>query len=102
MPPSGRKLTPGVRPDGTHSAPLAPYTQGHVAQARRKKMNWDTVSGKWHEFQGKVRSKWGKLTDDDLHVIGGKKDMLIGRLQQHYGLGRDHAEREVDDFLRTL
>jgi uncharacterized protein YjbJ (UPF0337 family) len=58
-------------------------------------MNWDTVSGKWRELGG-------KLTDDDLHTIGGKKDQLIGRLQQHYGYQRDHAEREVDDFLRTL
>jgi uncharacterized protein YjbJ (UPF0337 family) len=42
------------------------------------------------------------LTDDDLHVIGGKKDELVGRLQQHYGYQKDRAEREVDDFLKTL
>jgi uncharacterized protein YjbJ (UPF0337 family) len=65
-------------------------------------MNWDTLSGSWREFSGKVRSKWGKLTDDDLHVIGGKKDVLVGRLQQHYGFQKDRAEREVDDFLKTI
>lgn len=65
-------------------------------------MNWDTVSGRWKELSGKVRSKWGKLTDDDINVIAGKKDMLVGRLQQHYGLERDRAEREVDDFLKTV
>jgi uncharacterized protein YjbJ (UPF0337 family) len=65
-------------------------------------MNWDTVSGKWRELSGQLRSKWGKLTDDDLATIGGKKDVLIGRLQQHYGYQRDRAEREVDDYLRTL
>ncbi len=65
-------------------------------------MNWDSVSGKWRELEGKLRSKWGKLTDDDLHIIGGKKDILIGRLQQRYGYGREHAEREVDDYVRTL
>jgi uncharacterized protein YjbJ (UPF0337 family) len=65
-------------------------------------MNWDTISGKWNELSGRVRSKWGKLTDDDLQTIGGKKDILIGRLQQHYGFQRDRAEREVDDFLRGL
>jgi uncharacterized protein YjbJ (UPF0337 family) len=65
-------------------------------------MNWDTIAGKWREFGGQLRSKWGKLTDDDLSVIGGKKDALIGRLQQHYGYQRDRAEREVDDYLRTL
>jgi len=65
-------------------------------------MNWDTVSGKWRELSGQLRSKWGKLTDDDLATIGGKKDVLIGRLQQHYGYQRDRAEREVDDYLSTL
>lgn len=65
-------------------------------------MNWDTVSGKWRELEGKVRSQWGKLTDDDLSVIAGKKDVLVGRLQQRYGYERDRAEREADDFLGTL
>jgi uncharacterized protein YjbJ (UPF0337 family) len=65
-------------------------------------MNWDTLSGRWRELGGKLRTKWGKLTDDDLQVIGGKKDVLVGRLQQRYGFQKDHAEREVDDFLRTI
>lgn len=65
-------------------------------------MNWDVVAGKWHELGGKLRTKWGKLTDDDIHVIGGKKDELIGRLQKRYGYERDQAEREADDFVRTL
>ncbi len=65
-------------------------------------MNWDTISGQWREWQGKIRSKWGKLTDDDLETIRGKKDVLVGRLQQHYGYEKDQAEREVDDFLKTV
>jgi uncharacterized protein YjbJ (UPF0337 family) len=65
-------------------------------------MNWDMIAGKWRELGGKVRSKWGKLTDDDIDLIGGKKDELVGRLQQHYGYQRDRAEREVDDFVKTL
>jgi uncharacterized protein YjbJ (UPF0337 family) len=65
-------------------------------------MNWDVVAGKWRELGGKVRTKWGKLTDDDIHLIGGKKDELVGRLQKRYGYERDQAEREADDFLRTL
>ena len=65
-------------------------------------MNWDSVSGMWKQIEGKLRSKWGKLTDDDWHVIGGKKDMLVGRLQQRYGYERDRAERDVDDYIRTL
>ena len=65
-------------------------------------MNWDTVEGKWRELKGQVRTKWGKLTDDDLDVINGRKDTLVGRLQQRYGYNKDRAEREIDDFLRTI
>jgi len=65
-------------------------------------MNWDTIAGEWKEATGKLRAKWGKLTDDDLETIAGKKDVLIGRIQQRYGFKRDEAERNVDDFLKTL
>lgn len=65
-------------------------------------MNWDQVEGNWRELKGKIRSKWAKLTDDDLEQIKGKKDALLGRLQQHYGYKKDHAEREVDDFIRDV
>lgn len=65
-------------------------------------MNWDTLAGKWRELSGTVKSKWGKLTDDDLQMIAGKKDVLVGRLQQRYGFQKDRAEREVDDFLGTV
>ncbi len=64
-------------------------------------MNWDLIEGNWKEFKGKVRSKWGKLTDSDLDTIGGKKDALLGRLQQHYGLKKDEAERELDAFVNS-
>jgi len=62
-------------------------------------MNWDSIQGNWKELKGKVRSKWAKLTDDDLEHIAGKKDVLLGRLQQRYGFKKDQAERELDDFL---
>ena len=64
-------------------------------------MNWDTIEGKWKQFKGDVRSKWAKLTDDDLEAIGGKKDKLVGRLQERYGLERDRAERDVDAWIET-
>jgi uncharacterized protein YjbJ (UPF0337 family) len=63
-------------------------------------MNWDTIEGKWRQIKGDVRSKWGKLTDDDLDVIAGKRDMLIGRLQERYGRSRDEVEMEVDSWAR--
>jgi len=62
-------------------------------------MNWDQVKGDWKQFQGKIREKWGKLTDNDLEVIAGKKDQLVGKLQKAYGYQKDKAEKEVDDFL---
>jgi uncharacterized protein YjbJ (UPF0337 family) len=65
-------------------------------------MNWDQIKGEWREAKGKLRSKWGKLTDDDLEQIAGKKDVLVGRLQQRYGWKKDQAESSIDDYLKTL
>jgi uncharacterized protein YjbJ (UPF0337 family) len=60
------------------------------------------LQGKWQQFAGKLRSKWGKLTDDDWTFIGGKKDDLVGRLQERYGYEKARAEKEVDDFIAGL
>ena len=65
-------------------------------------MNWDHVAGNWTEFRGKVRERWGKLTDDDLDVIEGKREQLLGILQQRYGTAKDELEREVKEFERDL
>jgi uncharacterized protein YjbJ (UPF0337 family) len=62
-------------------------------------MNWDQLEGKWKQSKGKVREKWGKLTDDDLDVIAGKRDQLIGRLQERYGLAKEEAARQADAFV---
>jgi uncharacterized protein YjbJ (UPF0337 family) len=71
------------------------------ASHQERHMNWDTVEGNWKELKGKIRSKWAKLTDDDLENIAGKKDVLLGRLQQHYGFKKDEAEKQVDAFLTS-
>jgi len=65
-------------------------------------MNWDQIAGSWKQFQGKVREKWGKLTDDDLTVVAGKRDQLAGALQRRYGLGKEEAEKQLDEFITTL
>jgi uncharacterized protein YjbJ (UPF0337 family) len=62
-------------------------------------MNWDRIEGNWKEFKGKAKTQWGKLTDDDLNVIAGKRDQLEGRLQKHYGYAKDQAEKEIDNWL---
>jgi uncharacterized protein YjbJ (UPF0337 family) len=65
-------------------------------------MNWDQVEGKWKQSKGKFREKWGKLTDDDLQVIAGKRDQLVGRLQERYGIAREEAEKQADAFVTGL
>lgn len=61
-------------------------------------MNWDIVKGNWKQFQGKVRSQWGKLTDDQLGVIDGRRVELSGKIQETYGISREEAERQIADF----
>jgi uncharacterized protein YjbJ (UPF0337 family) len=61
-------------------------------------MNWDIVEGNWKQFQGKVKTQWGKLTDDLLLVIGGTRGMLMGKLQEIYGLSKDEAEKQIKLF----
>lgn len=65
-------------------------------------MNWDQIEGKWTEVKGKARASWGELTDDELDQIGGKKDQLVGKLQQKYGLEREQAEKRADDWANGL
>jgi uncharacterized protein YjbJ (UPF0337 family) len=65
-------------------------------------MNWDRIEGNWKQFKGQAKQKWGKLTDDDLDTINGKREELAGRLQERYGYEKDRAEQEVDAFTRSL
>jgi uncharacterized protein YjbJ (UPF0337 family) len=64
-------------------------------------MNWDQIEGKWKQASGKAKEKWGKLTDDDLTTIRGKRDQLVGRIQERYGIAKEEAERQVDEFSKT-
>ena len=65
-------------------------------------MNWDRVEGNWKQFKGKARQQWGKLTDDDLDVIEGKRVELSGKLQARYGYAKDEAEKNIDTWLRSM
>lgn len=65
-------------------------------------MNWDRVEGNWKQFQGKARTQWGKLTDDDMDRIQGNRERLIGKVQEAYGIGKEEAERQVDEWNRHL
>jgi uncharacterized protein YjbJ (UPF0337 family) len=59
-------------------------------------MNWDQIEGNWKQFKGKVKEKWGKLTDDDLDRAAGRREQLVGRLQERYGWHKEQAEKELD------
>jgi len=61
-------------------------------------MNWDQVQGKWKQMKGSVKQQWGKLTDDDLEIIDGQKNKLVGRLQERYGITKEEASRQVQDW----
>lgn len=65
-------------------------------------MNWDQLQGKWKQSKGKFREKWGKLTDDDLNVIAGNRDQLVGRIQERYGIAREAAQQQADAFVDTM
>ena len=64
-------------------------------------MNWDTIEGDWKQFKGIVKAKWGKLTDDHLDTIAGKREQLAGHLQQAYGITEDQAEGQIKAFEQT-
>ena len=61
-------------------------------------MNRDRIEGNWKIMKGKVKDQWGKLTDDDLDVINGRREQMVGKIQERYGCARDEAERQVDTF----
>ncbi len=65
-------------------------------------MNWDVVKGNWKQFKGNAKQKWGKLTDDDLTTVDGRREQLAGKLQEKYGYTKEQAERELDEFTKTL
>lgn len=65
-------------------------------------MNWDQVEGKWKQYKGKMKEKWGKLTDDDLDVVDGRRQQLVGKIQERYGIAKDAAEKQADEFVKTL
>jgi len=64
-------------------------------------MNKDTIEGNWKELKGRVKEQWGKLTDDKLDEIGGRRDQLAGEIQQAYGISRQEAEKQLKEFEET-
>ena len=65
-------------------------------------MNWDRIEGNWKQFKGEVKQRWGKLTDDELDVIAGKRDKLAGRIQEAYGISEELAEEQLSEWEKRL
>ena len=65
-------------------------------------MNWDQVQGEWKQLKANVKSKWAKLTDDDLKNLSAKREALVGKIQERYGSVKEDAEREVDEWISNL
>ena len=63
-------------------------------------MNLEQLEGKWDQVKGQIKEKWGKLTDDDLTAINGKKEKLLGKMRERYGLGKEEAERQLGAFAK--
>lgn len=62
-------------------------------------MNWDQIEGNWKEFKGKAQNQWGKLTDDEVDRVAGRRTELAGLIQQKYGKSREEAEKEIDTWM---
>jgi len=65
------------------------------------RMDWNRVEGNWKQIKGKVKERWGKLTDDDLNVIGGRREQLEGKIQERYGFAKDQVHKDIDDWYSS-
>jgi uncharacterized protein YjbJ (UPF0337 family) len=74
------------------------FRQWHAEIRRSSAMNWDIVKGNWMQLKGNIQQEWGNLTDDDLDMIAGQREKLLGQLQESYGISKDVAEEKVKDF----
>jgi uncharacterized protein YjbJ (UPF0337 family) len=89
--------------DGVLSALLAqPSGPIGAASERSNLMNWDRVEGNWKQFRGQVQQQWGKLTNDDLDTVEGRRTELVGKIQERYGIAKDEAEKQVDTWMRNI
>jgi uncharacterized protein YjbJ (UPF0337 family) len=96
----GKQIAEPGRRGGVDIAEARDY--GRQSKQRRFPMNWNEMEGNWEQLKGKVQTQWGKLTNDDLAVIKGRRKELAGKIQERYGKAQEEVEREVDDWYRTL
>jgi uncharacterized protein YjbJ (UPF0337 family) len=93
-------MAPGNRASTATLSGHRTSDENHLSKG--KQMNWDRVEGNWKQLTGKVKEQWGKLTEDDITVINGKQDQLVGRIQERYGIAKDEAQRQVDGWINRM
>ncbi|MCG6898223.1 MAG: CsbD family protein [Thiocapsa sp.] len=64
-------------------------------------MNWDEIKGQWHQIKGAIRAKWGELTDDEIEELDGNREKMVGKIQEKYGVAKDEAEKQVDEWTKS-
>lgn len=97
-------LTLGIGP-AFASQSDQPRTESAAPRAEaplRLALNWDQIAGDWKQFKGKARQQWGKLTDDDVEVAKGRREELVGKIQERYGITKEEANRQVDAWMSSV
>jgi uncharacterized protein YjbJ (UPF0337 family) len=79
-------------------AAMAVHTEANAQANQNEKAIWETIKGSWNQTKGAVKEHWGKLTDDDLLKIEGRRDQLVGTIQVRYGITREEAEAQVGSW----
>jgi uncharacterized protein YjbJ (UPF0337 family) len=92
--------TAHVQERSTRAAVIHARQSWHAAW--RRAMNWDRIEGNWKQLSGKVKESWGKLTDDDIDIVNGRREQLVGRIQERYDIARDEAEQQVKDWMNRM
>src|SRR5262245_62550863 len=82
--------------------PPRPAINAGLPSERSTLMNWDRIEGNWKQLRGKVQQQWGNLTNDDLTTIEGRRVELVGKIQERYGIAKDEAEKQVDNWIRNM
>lgn len=86
-----------MRPGRAHEQ-AGIFNANHLLTTEEFIMNWDRIQGDWKQFKGNIKVRWGKLTDDELDVIAGKRDVLAGKIQEAYGISKEEAEAQVNEW----
>ena len=73
-----------------------------VADDIENSATWQRIEGNWKQFTGSVKERWAELTDDEIGEIDGNKDQLVGKVQETYGIAREEAEEQVDEWAAAL